>query len=102
SPTGTLLDWFTPSNRSTLDANDVDLGSAGMMILPDSVGSTAHPHLAMATGKIAILYLLDQANLGNFHSSSNQDVQEVIPVPPPNPTQLAGLLHGRASHQNSL
>ena len=54
SPTGTLLDWFTPSNRSTLDANDVDLGSAGMMILPDSVGSTAHPHLAMATGKIEI------------------------------------------------
>ena len=102
SPTGTLLDWFTPSNRSTLDANDVDLGSAGMMILPDSVGSTAHPHLAMATGKIAILYLLDQANLGKFHSSSNQDVQEVIPVPPPNTTQLDGGIYGLPAYWNGF
>jgi len=33
SPTGSLLDWFTPFNRSVLDANDIDMGSAGMIIL---------------------------------------------------------------------
>jgi len=102
SPTGTLLDWFTPFNRGTLDANDVDMGSAGMMILPDSVGSAAHPHLALATGKIAILYLLDQTNLGKFNSSSNQDVQEVIPVPPPNTTQLDGGLYGLPAYWNGF
>jgi hypothetical protein len=77
SPSATVLDYFTPFNESTLSASDVDLGSAGVIILPDSVGSTTHPHLAVATGKVGILYLLDQTNLGKFHSGSNQDVQEV-------------------------
>lgn len=98
--TGTLLDWFTPFNRSVFDANDIDLGSAGVVILPDSVGSAAHPHLALATGKVAILYLLDQANLGKFNSLSNLDVQEVIPVPPPNTTQLDGGIYGLPAYWN--
>jgi hypothetical protein len=100
SPAGSLVDWFTPFNRSTLDANDIDLGSAGMIILPDSVGSSAHPHLALATGKIAILYLLDQTNMGKFNSGSNKDVQEVIPVPPPNTTQLDGGNYGVPAYWN--
>jgi hypothetical protein len=100
SPTGTLLDWFTPFNRSVLDANDIDMGSAGIVILPDSMGSTAHPHLLVATGKIAVLYLLDQTNLGKFHSGSNLDVQEVIPVPPPNTTQLDGGNYGVPAYWN--
>ena len=86
SPTGSVLDWFTPFDQGILAANDVDLGSAGVLILPDSVGSTAHPHLALIAGKISILYLLDQNNMGKFNSSTNSDVQEVVPVPPPNTT----------------
>ncbi len=100
SPTGTLLDWFVPFNRSVFDANDIDMGSAGMMVLPDAVGSTAHQHLVLATGKVAILYLLDQTNLGKFNSVSNQDVQEVIPVPPPNTTQLDGGIYGLPAYWN--
>ena len=100
SPSGSLLDWFTPSNRATLDANDIDLGSAGVIILPDSVGSTAHPHLALSTGKIAVLFLLDQANMGKFNSGGNLDVQEVIPVPPPNTTQLDGGNYGVPAYWN--
>jgi len=101
SPTGALLDWFTPFNKDVLDANDVDMGSAGILILPDSVASAAHPHLALATGKIAILYLLDisqpapgQTTMGKFNSGSNLDVQEVIPVPPPNTTTGDGGNYG--------
>jgi hypothetical protein len=100
SSAGAILDWFTPFNQSTFDANDIDLGSAGVMILPDAVGSTAHPHLALATGKVDILYLLDQTNLGKFNSSSNQDVQEVIPVPPPNTTNLDGGNFGVTAYWN--
>jgi hypothetical protein len=100
SPSGTLLDWFTPFNRSVLDANDVDMGSAGIVVLPDSVGSATHQHLVLATGKIAILYLLDQISLGKFNSVSNQDVQEVIPVPPPNTTQLDGGIYGLPAYWN--
>lgn len=100
SPTGTLLDWFVPFNRNVFDANDIDMGSAGVVILPDAVGSTAHPHLLLGTGKVAILYLLDQTNMGRFNSGSNLDVQEVIPVPPPNTTQLDGGIYGLPAYWN--
>lgn len=90
SATGSVLDWFTPFNQATLTANDVDMSSSGIMILPDSVGSAAHPHLALATGKIGILFLLDQTNMGKFNSSTNNDLQEVDPVPPPNTTLADG------------
>ncbi len=97
SPTGAILDWFTPFNQSVFNANDIDLGSAGITILPDAVASTTHPHLAISTGKVAILYLLDisqnvppATKMGKFNSSTNNDVQEVVPVPPPNTTLLDG------------
>jgi len=80
------LDWFTPFNQATLAANDVDLGSAAVLILPDSAGSAAHPHLTISTGKDAVVYLLDQTSMGKFNSSSNNDVQELVPVPPANTT----------------
>jgi hypothetical protein len=107
SPTGSVLDWFTPFDQSTFAANDIDLGSAGLIILPDAVASAAHQHLALATGKVGILYLLDisqpnpgQTKMGKFNSVSNQDVQEVIPVPPPNTTNLDGGIFGSAAYWN--
>jgi len=56
--------------------------------------------LMLATGKVAILYLLDQNNMTKFHSSANQDVQEVIPVPPPNTTQLDGGIYSVPAYWN--
>jgi hypothetical protein len=76
------------------------MGSTGTVVLPDAVGSAAHPHLAIATGKIAILYLLDRDNMGRFNNGSNLDVQEVIPVPPPNTTQLDGGNYGVVAYWN--
>jgi len=107
SPTGSILDWFTPFNQSTFNANDIDLASAGITILPSSVGSAAHPNLAISTGKVAILYLLDigtpapgGTKMGKFNSSSNNDVQEVVPVPPPNTTLLDGGNYGNIAYWN--
>jgi len=78
SSAGSVLDYFTPFDQTTLNVNDIDLGSSGAMILPDSVASAAHPHVMIVTGKIGVIYLLDQTNLGKFHSGSNQDLQEVV------------------------
>ena len=44
SPTGALLDYFTPFDQLVMQQNDIDLGSSGPIILPDTVGSTANPH----------------------------------------------------------
>jgi hypothetical protein len=78
SSSGSVIDFFTPSNQATLTANDVDLGSSGPVVLPDSLGSTAHPHLLLATGKTGVMYLLDRDNLGKFNSTADKSVQEVV------------------------
>jgi hypothetical protein len=100
SPAGAVVDYFTPFDQATFNANDIDLGSAGVIVLPDAVGSTLHPHLALATGKVGLLYLLDQTNLGKFNSVTDQDVQEVLPVPPPNTTNFDGGIFGIPAYWN--
>ena len=69
SSSGTVLDYFTPSNESMLALDDVDLGSSPAMVLPDSVGSAAHPHLLLATGKPGYLFLLDRDQFGKVQLS---------------------------------
>jgi len=76
SPSGTMVDYFTPFDQGIMQQNDIDLGSSGPIILPDALGSPSHPHLLIATGKVGVIYLLDQTNLGKYNSAANQDVGE--------------------------
>lgn len=68
----TLLDSFTPYNYFTLDQSDADLGSGGVLLLPDQSGSV--PHLAVAGGKSGRGYLLDRDNLGGYTLGGPDDV----------------------------
>ena len=72
-----VADYFTPHNQGTLATNDTDLGSGGSILMPDSVGSAAHPHLIIGAGKGGTLYLVDRDNLGHYNGSSDSVVQEV-------------------------
>ena len=54
---------FTPSSFRQLNAGDTDFGSGGVMLLPPLSGQIAPP-MAVAIGKDATLYLLDQTRLG--------------------------------------
>jgi hypothetical protein len=72
----TLADYFTPYDQSTMDIQDNDLGAGGVIVLPDSVGSLAHPHLLVGAGKLGKLYLIDRDNMGHFNAGNdNQIVQ---------------------------
>jgi hypothetical protein len=73
----TVADYFTPFNWQMLDNQDLDLGSGGTMLLPDSVGSPQHPHLIVETGKTGRLYLIDRDNMGQFNSDHDAVVQEL-------------------------
>jgi hypothetical protein len=77
----TVLDYFTPFNQGTLNGNDTDLGSGGVLLLPDQSGS--HPHLLIQGGKEGKLYLLDRDQLttGNVHycaSNCNSTDAEIV------------------------
>jgi hypothetical protein len=65
----TVMDLFTPSNQPTLDENDWDFGSGGVLVLPDQPGST--PHLAVAGGKDGNMYLMNEDNLGGHSPAKN-------------------------------
>lgn len=66
---GAVLDLFTPSNQGSLDQADADFGSGGLLVLPDQPGST--PHLAVATGKVGTMYLMNEDNLGGYSTLTN-------------------------------
>jgi hypothetical protein len=66
---GHVLDFFTPSSVVSLDTRDVDLGSGGVLILPDQPGNV--PHMAAAAGKEGMLYLLNRVDLGGFGLVAN-------------------------------
>ncbi len=76
-----VADYFTPFNWQSLDNSDADLGSGGVMLLPDAVGSTAHPHLMVETGKDGHIYLIDRDNMGKFNATTNMIVQDVVAGP---------------------
>jgi hypothetical protein len=80
--TGTALpvvDSFTPNDWKNLDNNDADLGSGGTMLLPDAVGSTAHPHLIIEAGKTGRMYLIDRDRMGeNVPAGSADQVLQTI------------------------
>ncbi len=59
-----VVDSFTPWNQEELDVSDGDLGSGGVMLLPDQPG--AHPHLMITGGKAGTIYLMDRDDLGGF------------------------------------
>lgn len=74
-----VADYFTPYNQAGLAAADADLGSGGPIILPDSVGSIAHPHLLVGCGKEGKIYLLDRDQLGHYNPANDNGAVQTIP-----------------------
>ena len=71
-----LADYFTPFDQATMESQDNDLGAGGAIVLPDSAGSGAHPHLLVGAGKLGKLYLIDRDTMGHFTAGNdNQIVQ---------------------------
>ena len=69
SPTLQLLDYFTPSNASTLNSGDMDLGSAGIMLIPNT-------NYLLGGGKQGVLYLVNINNMTHFNASGDKVQQE--------------------------
>jgi outer membrane protein assembly factor BamB len=69
SPELKVLDWFTPSNHAKLTLLDVDIGSSGPMLLPDS-------DQLVGGGKQGWFYLLNRTDMG--HLQPNHSVSPAL------------------------
>ena len=59
SPTGALLDWFTPFNWSFLNATDEDLGIQNALLIPNT-------NLVVGGGKEGVMYVARPQQHGAF------------------------------------
>ncbi|MGD0192040.1 MAG: hypothetical protein ABSD74_14970 [Rhizomicrobium sp.] len=71
-----LNSTFTPADYQTLNNNDTDFGSGGVMVLPKQAGQTA-PEMAVAAGKEGSLYLLNAGKLGGEHAGDTGALQKL-------------------------
>jgi iron transport multicopper oxidase len=76
------VDYFSPYDAASLNTWDADFGSGGPMLLPDSFGTAAIPHLGVAAGKQGYVYLLNRDDLGGMKqgpSGGDKVVQRIGP-----------------------
>jgi outer membrane protein assembly factor BamB len=69
SPTLQLLDYFTPYNSAAMNSGDMDLGSSGLLLIPNT-------NYLLGGGKQGVLYLVDTTAMGEFNASSDNVRQE--------------------------
>jgi len=77
---GTLAvaDYFNSSNTVSESDADTDLGSGGVLLLPNETDSNGQVHqLAVGAGKDRSIYIVDRNNMGKFNSVSNNIYQQL-------------------------
>lgn len=81
----TPVDYWTMYNSDSESNADIDLGSGGMMLLPDVYDSSGGlHHLAVGAGKDGNLYVINRDNMGKYDASFDGTIYE----------QLTGALPG--------
>jgi hypothetical protein len=73
-----VADFFAPFNEVAESAADEDLGSGGVMLLPDLTDSGGVVRqLMVGAGKDGNLYVINRDSMGEFSPSGNADWQEL-------------------------
>jgi hypothetical protein len=67
TPALTPSSYFTPYEQACMNISDLDFGSGGVMLIPDS-GST---YYAIAAGKQGFVYAMNRANPGGYTAPTN-------------------------------
>ena len=67
--------WFTPYDQFYLNQQDLDLGSSGVVVLPDQ--AAPFTHLLLAAGKEGKVYLLNRDNMGAYCNGCPSDTNVI-------------------------
>ncbi len=79
----TVADYFAMSDEVSESNEDGDLGSGGVMLLPDLIDSTGTVrHLAVGAGKDTRIYVVERESMGGFNPSYNDIWQQLDGVLP--------------------
>ena len=76
SPTGDVLDFFTPFDQAEINRSDADLGAGGLMLLPPQGGSA--PSLLVEAGKNGSMYLVDRNDMGRYNPNNNNQIVQSL------------------------
>jgi hypothetical protein len=73
-----VSDYFAMFNTVSESGADLDLGSGGILLLPDLTdASNATQHLAVGAGKDGNIYVVSRDSMGKFNASGNHIWQEL-------------------------
>lgn len=79
-----VLQYFTPDDQSCRAANDLDLGSAGPMLLPglDELLIAGKGGAPCDTNPVAArMYLLNTESLGGYDANEDPDLEDIVGAP---------------------
>jgi hypothetical protein len=72
-----VRDYFTPWNWQSLAAVDKDLGSGGVLIVPDQPG--VFPHELIGCGKPAPVYVVNRDEMGGMNPTGDTQIIQALP-----------------------
>jgi Bacterial Ig-like domain (group 3) len=76
-----VLDYWTMYNTVAESDTDEDLGSGGVLLLPDVPDAGGHlKHLGVGAGKDAHIYVFDRDNMGKFNPGSDANLYQDLPA----------------------
>ena len=88
-------DYFTPYDQQYLNQYDVDLGSGGVLLIPDRK-KTTYPYELVQAGKEGSIYVVNRTNMGHYNSSNNNQIVQNISG------QIGGMWAGPAFWNNRV
>jgi hypothetical protein len=98
----TVADYFTPFDQPTLLQQDIDLGSGGVLILPDPPPGTHLLPLLVTCGKDGNIFLIDRNNMGKYTPGGPDHVVQTVPLQPGVPiTNQPGIWGGPSYYRGA-
>jgi hypothetical protein len=75
-----VADYYEMNNEASENGTDTDLGSGGVLLLPDLSDGSGHTlHLAVGAGKDDDLYVVNRDSMGKFNSNDNGNIYQELP-----------------------
>ena len=71
-------DYFTPHDQQFLENTDTDLGSGGVLLIPD-LPNTMHPFLLVQVGKEGTVYVTNRNRMGKFNPNDDSQIIQNLP-----------------------